>query len=97
VLYRVAQEALRNAARHASPSAVHVTVTADGREARLDVSDDGVGFDPDVVMAAHSGLGLFTMRERVALIDGRLEVQSRVGGGTRIVATVPIAGAVVDA
>jgi signal transduction histidine kinase len=90
VLYRVAQEALRNAARHASPSAVHLRVTSDAHEARLEVSDDGVGFDPDVVMAARTGLGLFTMRERVALIEGRLEVESRVGDGARILATVPI-------
>jgi two-component system NarL family sensor kinase len=92
VLYRVAQEALRNAARHAAASSVLVAVTADTREVRLVVSDDGAGFDPSVVMAARSGLGLFTMRERVALIEGRLDVESRPGGGTRIVATVPLAG-----
>jgi signal transduction histidine kinase len=97
VLYRVAQEALRNAARHGAPSVVQLTVSADAQEATLEVADDGAGFDPDVAMAARMGLGLFTMRERVALVDGRLVVESRIGGGTRIIATVPVTGSMADA
>jgi signal transduction histidine kinase len=51
------------------------------------IEDDGVGFDPRVVRGG--GIGLLGMRERLALIDGRLEIESRPGAGTTIVAEVP--------
>jgi signal transduction histidine kinase len=89
VLYRVAQEALRNAARHAQASAVDVRVTADGRTVRLVVADDGVGFDVPAAEAARTGLGLFVMRERLSLVDGVLVIDSEPGAGTRLTATVP--------
>lgn len=90
VLYRIAQEALRNAIRHAAARRIELRIWTDARAAMLEVSDDGVGFDPDAVPQSRSGIGLFTMRERVALFDGELHVSSRAGGGTSVVASVPL-------
>ncbi len=91
VLYRVAQEALRNAARHAD--AHHVVVRLGQRDGRatLEVADDGRGFDVRTAEERRPGMGLFSMRERVALVNGRLDVTSTPGRGTRVVATVPLA------
>jgi signal transduction histidine kinase len=93
VLYRVAQEAVRNAVRHAAPSHVQVTLRSTPASAELEVLDDGVGFDPEAVAAAGAGLGLLSMRERVALADGSLQIISRRGRGTKVHARVPLAGA----
>lgn len=90
VLYRVAQEAVRNAIRHAAARRIEIRIWTEARAAMLEVSDDGVGFDADAVPQSQSGIGLFTMRERVALIDGELHVSSRAGGGTSVVASVPL-------
>lgn len=89
VLYRVAQEAVQNARRHAGPKHIEIRVWTDGDTAMLEVSDDGIGFDPEAVRPDQAGIGLFTIRERVALVDGELRVTSRPGGGTSVVASVP--------
>ena len=94
VLYRVAQEAVRNAVRHGRPRDLRVTVSADAREARLEVEDDGVGFDVAAAEGERKGMGIFLMRERLALIDGRLDLASRPGEGTRVRATAPLASRV---
>jgi signal transduction histidine kinase len=90
VLYRVAQEALTNAVRHASPNNVAITVRADADTATLEVSDDGRGFDIAEAERRRPGMGLFSMRERVSLVDGRLDLASSPGSGTRVVATIPL-------
>jgi signal transduction histidine kinase len=90
VLYRVAQEALTNAVRHAAPTSVALTVRADADTATLEVSDDGRGFDIAEAEARRPGMGLFSMRERVSLVDGRLDLTSAPGSGTRVVAKVPL-------
>jgi signal transduction histidine kinase len=90
VLYRVAQEALRNAARHADARHVDVQLRHEGRRATLEVKDDGRGFNVRDAERRRPGMGLFSMRERVALVNGRLDVTSAPGRGTRIVATVPL-------
>lgn len=90
VLYRVAQEALRNAARHAQARHVDVRLERIAGGATLEVSDDGRGFDVKRAEERRPGMGLFSMRERVALVNGRLVVTSAPGRGTRIVATVPL-------
>lgn len=90
VLYRIAQEALRNAARHAGANAVRVTLAARDGGAELTVADDGEGFDPAEAERRRPGMGLFTMRERIALVDGRLTIDSAPGKGTRVVAWAPI-------
>lgn len=91
-LYRVAQEALRNAARHARARHIQIVLepTGDGM-LRLDLSDDGVGFDVAAAEERRPGMGLFSMRERVALVDGNMEIASMPGAGTRIRAQVPLA------
>ena len=86
--YRVAQEALTNAARHASAQRVMVTATHAGRVLRVIVDDDGIGFDPATV--ERRCLGLAGMRERLTLAGGVLAVDSRPGRGTRVVAEVPV-------
>jgi signal transduction histidine kinase len=87
-LFRVAQEALRNALRHAQPRQVCVELRADDGGTTVRVIDDGSGFDPDAPRD-HASLGLASMRERVALLGGRLEIRSRRGQGTRVTAWLP--------
>lgn len=88
VLYDVAREAVANAARHAAPAHVEVHLTTEQGRARLDVRDDGHGMD--VGEAERGGFGLFSMRERVALVNGTFELESKPGDGTRVVATVAL-------
>ena len=88
-LYRVAQEALMNVAKHASPSRVSVLLHRTQRVVRLVVEDDGKGFDSNI---AHSDrqLGLVGMRERAHLIGGAMTVESSGGRGTTICVSVPL-------
>lgn len=90
VLYRVAQEAVRNATTHASAKHVRISVHQSGGEATLSIHDDGVGFDLADAEARRPGMGLTSMRERVSLLDGQLEVNTAKGNGTTISATVPL-------
>ncbi len=94
-LYRIAQEALTNVARHAE--AQHVAVLLERRRDRVVVivEDDGQGFDPTRVQTENgdgAGLGLFGMRERAALSGGALTVESSVGRGTAVFVEVPLGG-----
>ena len=86
-LYRVAQEALANAARHSRASSLIIQLEFNGSSVHLIVADNGVGFLPQDV---NSGFGLETMRERVREIGGQLEVASLPDQGTRISARVPL-------
>jgi signal transduction histidine kinase len=88
-LFRVAQEALRNAVRHASARAIAVSLAPRGRGLELVVRDDGKGFDTEAMQTSPS-LGQVSMRERVRLLAGRLDVQSELGRGTKVVAWVPL-------
>jgi signal transduction histidine kinase len=87
-VYRVAQEALRNVARHARSPRASVRLAADERELVLRVRDRGVGFE--VAARGRSGLGLESMRERARLVRARLTVRSRQGEGTRVTLRVPL-------
>jgi signal transduction histidine kinase len=87
VLYRIVQEALTNVVKHADASRVSVVLTQAADTVTAVVDDDGDGFGPD---ANGAGLGLLGMRERLALVGGRLKVESGAGAGTTIVATVPV-------
>jgi signal transduction histidine kinase len=87
-LYRVVQEALTNIVKHADAQRVSVSVVRRESSVAAVIEDDGVGFDPRV--ARKEGIGLIGMRERLALLDGRLEVESRKGAGTTVVAEVPL-------
>ena len=88
-LFRVLQEALGNAVRHAAVRRVSVSLGGSRNEIQLDVADEGVGFDPEAAMRSH-GLGLISMRERLSLVDGECQIASRPGAGTRIRARVPL-------
>jgi PAS domain S-box-containing protein len=89
-LYRIAQEALNNILKHAAATEVSVTLNQNGRETVLVVEDNGRGFDHEKTAASSAGgLGLVGMRERAALLGGRLEIESTAGGGTAIYARVP--------
>jgi signal transduction histidine kinase len=82
-LYRIAQEALNNALKHARASQIELTIRGDEGTVTLQVVDDGRGFDP--AQAGDSGgLGLVSMRERAARIDAQLEVRSAPGEGTTV-------------
>jgi two-component system, NarL family, sensor histidine kinase DevS len=85
-LYRIAQEALTNAARHGGASRVVIDVCEDPTSIQLSVSDDGSGFDP---RAETKGFGLLGMRERVELLGGGLELDSAPGAGAKVVASFP--------
>jgi signal transduction histidine kinase len=87
-LYRVAQEALHNAARHARAQTLNVALELADHEVRLVVADDGRGFDPHGEFPGH--LGLQSMRERTAGAGGTLDIESAPGAGTRLSARIPI-------
>ena len=89
-LYRVAQEAVGNAIRHSTGTCVKVRLESTSRGLRLIVEDDGTGFDVARAEIERPGMGLFSMRERVALVDGTLQIDAVRGRGTRITATVPV-------
>jgi signal transduction histidine kinase len=87
--YRIAQEALHNALRHAAPTVVTVAVRAGNGSVVLEVSDDGRGFDP---RSPSRQFGLASMRERARAAGGRLDVLSRPGAGTTVRLEVPAGG-----
>jgi signal transduction histidine kinase len=82
-LYRIAQEALNNALKHAQAHSISVSLRRDQRTVILEIADDGIGFDPTNAQG-HGGLGLRGMEERAAQLGGRLTVRSRPGEGTTI-------------
>jgi signal transduction histidine kinase len=88
-LYRVGQEAVGNSIRHGRATSVSIRLQENSGDLGLEITDDGIGFAPAEVERRRPGMGLFTMRERVSLVGGRLTVHSSSGEGTRIVATVP--------
>ena len=91
-LWRVAEEALSNALRHAEASAVTVTVSAEGDgpggSTVLSVVDNGIGFDPGARSIASRRLGLVSMRERIESVGGSFEIVSAPGHGTTVRASV---------
>lgn len=87
VVYRIVQEALTNVARHARASRVNVRISPKGRRLRIQIWDDGVGFNPKEVKKS---TGLSGMRERALSLGGDIIVDSGPGKGTRIIATLPL-------
>jgi signal transduction histidine kinase len=85
-VYRLVQEALTNAVKHAGAERAWVEIVEDGSTVTVAVSDDGGGFDPE---RADGGFGLVGMRERVELVEGRLLIDSTHGKGTVIRAELP--------
>jgi len=86
-LYRIVQESLTNIVKHARAQRVSISLTRRERFVNAVIEDDGIGFDPK--QAREDAFGLSGMRERVALLDGTLQVESRPNGGTTIAVEVP--------
>jgi two-component system sensor histidine kinase UhpB len=86
VVYRVAQEALTNAARHSSAGRIAVSLRRSGRGVHLEVADDGRGF---AFEQSERGLGIGGMRERALLVGGELTIESRPGQGTTVRLSIP--------
>ena len=86
-LYRIVQEALTNVVKHAQATAVSIVLATKDRAVTALIEDDGRGFTPD---GSGEGLGLLGMGERLALLGGRLKIESSHGAGTTIVAEVPL-------
>ena len=100
-LLRIAQEALANVHKHASANQVVLTLSYLDKTVALDVSDDGVGFDPaspkvDIHPQDAGGFGLVAMHERVEQLDGRLSVESSLGEGTTLAVELPTSVALTE-
>jgi PAS domain S-box-containing protein len=94
-LYRVAQEALTNVAKHARASKVDIILERRADHVLLIIEDDGVGFEPATTGGGGQTFGLLGMKERAALVGAKLEIETSTGQGTTVlvrVATVPAAG-----
>ena len=90
-VYRVAQEGLTNARKHAEARAVQVTLLQENDDSlHLCVIDDGKGFNPDRISANEKHIGLHGMMERVRLLDGMLQIESQPGGGAQVRAYFPV-------
>jgi two-component system, NarL family, sensor kinase len=94
-VYRIAQEALRNLAKHAAVREAHVTLSVAGAELLLRVEDSGIGFDP-AGTRSQPGLGLTSMVERARLIQAELLITSAPGQGTTVEVRAPCGGAIRD-
>jgi signal transduction histidine kinase/ligand-binding sensor domain-containing protein len=91
VLLMVAREAVYNAVRHAHPSEVRIALHFDTDSLRMEITDDGTGFDPaSVLSAGGSHFGLVGMRERIETVGGKFDVHSVPGKGTRVSGEVPL-------
>jgi signal transduction histidine kinase len=86
-VYRIVQEAIGNAARHSRADHVWIDAVVTADSMRIVIGDDGIGFDPS---AERRGLGLDGMRERAAILEGSLDVDTRPGAGTTIFLSVPL-------
>jgi signal transduction histidine kinase len=94
-LYRMAQEALANSARHSSAQSARLCLTVTDNEVYLVVSDEGKGFDPEVALSRSQNrehFGLHGMQERVHAMGGEFEINSQPNAGARIMITLPIHG-----
>jgi signal transduction histidine kinase len=96
-LYRIAQECLQNVVKHAGASTARLTFAVEtgesGDMARLEIIDDGIGFDTfehPLGSDEMGGYGLLSMAERAEIVGGRLNIRSRPGSGTAVTATIPL-------
>jgi signal transduction histidine kinase len=95
--FRITQEALTNVIRHAKAKHVWINFRPNKLAVKLEIRDDGVGFDVDAAQSRASmggSLGLLGMHERVRLCGGSLKISSSRNAGTRVLASIPLAGGV---
>lgn len=88
-LYRIAQESLRNVARHSGAKRASLRLRRAGITAELEIRDSGAGFDPDA--GVRSGIGLVGIDERARLVGGDARIRSAPGSGTSVTVRVPLA------
>jgi two-component system sensor histidine kinase DegS len=91
-IFRLVQEALANVMKHSSATNVSITLAYQRNMVKICVSDNGIGFDAAQLESAHKDgthYGLIGMKERVKLLEGRMEIRSVINGGTRIEITIP--------
>jgi len=94
-LFRIIQEAVINISKHAMASNVTVSLLFNGQEVKVNITDDGVGFDVQTVLrdadsGVRSGFGLIGLKERAALLEGTVDIRSMPGEGTEITITIPL-------
>jgi signal transduction histidine kinase len=92
LLFQLVRELLFNIVKHAGVDRAFVAIRHDDDHLTIEVRDDGVGFSPDALEAkqAAGGFGLYSVRERLPLFGGHLEIMSQPGEGTRAVITLPL-------
>ena len=95
-LYRIAQEALNNIAKHARAENVDVILERRPDHVSLIIEDDGVGFDQVNSGAPHQGFGLLGMQERAALVGATVQIESAAGEGTTIIVRMPVNAVALD-
>jgi signal transduction histidine kinase len=88
-LFRVAQEALTNIIKYAQARTAWIRLQFAAQEVKLEVEDDGVGFDPSLQVSNRSTWGLLGMQERAELLGGQFELITRPGAGTRVRVIIP--------
>jgi len=96
MVYRLAQEALNNVAKHARADHVDVVLERGSENLSLIVEDNGVGFDPSNLETVGGGLGLIGMRERAALVGAHLQIESTPGRGTTVIVRAPAAAPAIE-
>ena len=96
MLYRLAQEALNNVAKHARAGHVDVVLERGSEYVSVIIEDDGVGFDPADPQTAGDGLGLIGMRERAAMVGADLQIESTPGRGTTVIVRTPVVAPAIE-
>ncbi|CAH1193065.1 Signal transduction histidine-protein kinase/phosphatase DegS [Paenibacillus plantiphilus] len=92
-IYRMVQEAFSNAFKHANPSYVALEITYQAQIVKIIVKDNGIGFHVDLIESRakdSANFGLIGMRERVELLEGRMEIESAIDEGTKVIIHIPI-------
>ena len=93
LLYQAVRELLVNVAKHAESQEADVSISRSGNKIRIEVSDDGIGFDNSEIglhADIEGGFGLFSIRERLEPIGGQLKIESEPGNGTKVIITAPL-------
>jgi signal transduction histidine kinase len=91
-IYRVAEEALKNIEMHSRAKQASVDVVSGNGQIRIEVMDDGAGFDPDRMNRVVGRSGLASVKDRVVLAGGKMQIDSKPNGGTRVMAELQTSG-----